>query len=119
MLTFTDFIEEDVEEGYGAIGLKTRLGRKLSAKKTKGKRTAGRKRFRFRKADAKRIAMRAGKQTRKDLFKRFARGKSKSKMSAAQKRSIEQRVDKVQALQQRMKKKLMPVKRKADLRRSA
>ena len=53
MLKFTDFIEEDVEEGYGAIGLKTRVGRKLCAKKTKGKRTAGRKRFRFRKADAK------------------------------------------------------------------
>ncbi len=116
MITFKDFIEKIIE-GYGAIGIKTRLGRKFAAKKSAGKRTAGRKRFRFRKADAKRIAMRAGKQTRKDLFKRFSRGKPKSKMSAAQKRSIEQRVDKVQALQTRMKKKLMPIKRKADLRR--
>ena len=107
MLKFKDFIDEEIEEGKGAISIKTRIGRKLSAIKSSGKR----------KADAKRISMRAGKQTRKDLFKRFAKGKPKSKMSAAQKRSIEARVDKLTSIAARMKRRLIPVKRKADLRR--
>ena len=117
MLKLKDFIDEEIEEGKGAISIKTRIGRKLSAIKSSGKRKAGAKRFKKRKADAKRISMRAGKQTRKDLFKRFAKGKPKSKMSAAQKRSIEARVDKLTSIAARMKRRLIPVKRKADLRR--
>ena len=110
MLKFKDFIEED---DLSEISLTQRIAKSMSMRKLKGRLKAGARRFKGRLPDRNRALKRANRTARASAFKILSRGKDKSSMSAAQKSSIEKKLNKP-AFQSRLKrvaKRLLPQKR--------
>ncbi len=122
MLKFKRFIAEDKTEEEQdqideVISLKTRIKKKITARARQGRMKMGRKIWRGRKAGTKRIGDRSQKQARRDMKKKFSRGKKWSSMSAAQKQSVERQADRRKGLTKKLATRLRPVKRRADLGR--
>ena len=104
-----DLSEEELNE----ISLTQRIAKSFIMRKLKGVLKAGARRFKGRLPDRKRALKRANRAARTSAFKILSRGKDKSKMSAAQKSSIEKKLNKP-AFQSRLKrvaKRLLPQKR--------
>ena len=112
MLKFKDFMDLSEEE-LNEISLTQRIAKSFIMRKLKGVLKAGARRFKGRLPDRKRALKRANRAARTSAFKILSRGKDKCKMSAAQKSSIEKKLNKP-AFQSRLKrvaKRLLPQKR--------
>lgn len=139
MLSFKDFMVVDYKPGEpelisyaahkrhrGRIGEETtdealtfqqRRARARTMKKHKARIAIGRKRAMKKAPDADRLKKRADKAARAMLFKKFAKGKSKSDVPAAKKQGIEKRLDKMKPRIQKIARRLVPKLRQADKER--
>ena len=119
MLKFIDFVLEESEDIAEAITAAQRVKRKLGTMKRSGKLTAARKRWKGRRANLDRLKRRATRGSRMQRKKKFARGQNLSKMGAAQKAGLEKRLDtKAQKVRgTKLARRLLPIKRRADLGR--
>ena len=90
---------------------------KVMMKKNKAKLAIGKKRLKFKIADKKRIDRRAQRQSRIDVGKKLSKGRAKSELSAAQKSSLEKRLNKISTRIATLGKRLRKDKRKQELKR--
>lgn len=98
-----------------SVGARRKKARQM--KRMKAKLRIGRQKAKNRMPDADRISSRARRSARAELFKKISKGKGKSKLSYAQRKNIEKRIDKMKGRQDRITKKLKPVKRREAARR--
>jgi len=111
--------KEEVEEVDEALSLQQRraLSRRMKLKRRKIE--VGRKRALARAADPARLKKRATKAARNALFKKLAKGKSRSELPPQRRAEIEKRMAKMGNRITRLATKLLPQVRKIDKERRA
>ena len=109
--------KEEVEEVDEALSLQQRraLSRRMKLKRKKIE--VGRKRAMARAADPARLKKRANKAARNALFKKLAKGKSRSELPPQRRAEIEKRMAKMGNRITRLATKLLPQVRKMDKER--
>ena len=111
--------KEEVEEVDEALTLQQRRARGRKMKLKRRQIEVGRKRALKRAADPKRLKSRAEKAARNAIFRRLAKGKSRSEVPAQRKQEIERRMEKMKSRIQRLAIKLVPKVRQLDKERRA
>lgn len=117
MLKFREFVENYDELDERAWTPAQRRRAKVMMKKNKAKLAIGKKRLKFKIADKKRLDKRAQRQARKDIGKKISKGRAKTDLSAAQKGSLEKRLDKIAGRITNLGKRMRKDKRKQELQR--
>lgn len=105
---FKAMFGEELQEVDEALNLQQRRARARVMRRNKAKIAKGRERAMKRTADPKRLKSRAEKLARSMIFKKLAKGKSKSEVSPQMKIEIEKRMEKMQSRIKRMAVKLLP-----------
>ena len=116
MLSFNEWVEE-VEPLDEVLSAQQRRKRAIQMKRSKQKIKIGARKARARVASSKVLKRRAERQARRDVFKRFSKGKAPSQVNPALRRAIEMKVNKKKGLIKRKVRKLLPQKKKADIGR--
>ena len=134
MLSFKDFMTVDYTPGAPeqvswnahkrhrgrvgeALNFQQRRARGRLMKKIKNKLAMGRRRQAKKPADKDRLATRAQKAARLQIFKKLSKGKGRSDLPAARKQEIEKRLDKMKPRIQKLARRLLPQVRKQDKER--
>lgn len=115
MLSFKEW--SDTDQLDEVLSAQQRRKRAIQLKRNRAKLRRGRKRSRVRVAGSGVLKRRAVRQARRDLFKRFSKGKNPSQVNPALRRALEIKVNQKKGMLKRKVKKLMPAKRKADIAR--
>lgn len=107
--------EYDIAEIHEAvIDIRQRIKKKQQIRKMKAKIKMGRRRAMLKRANPEKIKQRAQKRARMAVFRKLAKGKSKSEMSYSERKQVEKRVEAKKGLVKRLMKKLLPKVRKDD-----
>jgi len=107
-------IGEDTNE---ALNFTQRRARGRQMKKIKARLAHGRRKAAKKPADAARLVKRANKQARNTMFKKLAKGKSRTEIPNARKQEIEKRLDKFKPRIQKLARRILPNVRKMDKER--
>lgn len=118
MKSFKQF-SEDSEQAHEALSIAQRRQKAMTMKRFKSKIAIGRKRALAKAPTPDKIKSRAQKQARDTLFKKYAKGQSRSDLSPQMRDNIEKRVKKAKGAVNRLTKKLLPQIRKLDKERRA
>lgn len=109
-------IGEDVDE---ALDFQQRRARSRAMKKNKAKIAMGRRRAAKRTAGQDRLKQRAKRSAIKQLFTKFAKGKSKEEIPYARRQEIEKRIQKMSGKVDKIARKLLPdIRKREKVRRS-
>lgn len=100
-----------------ALDFQQRRARARLMKKNKAKIAMGARKAKKRAADPARLQRRAKKAARTILFKKFAKGKTKSELPFARRQEIEKRLDKMKGRLDKIAKKILPDIRKREKER--
>ena len=107
-------IGEDVDE---ALNFQQRRARARQMKKNKAKIAMGRRRAARKAADPKRLMKRARKAAINTLFKKLAKGQSRSELPAGRRQEIEKRIEKMKPRVDKIARKMLPQIRKLEKER--
>ena len=107
-------IGEDVDE---ALNFQQRRARARQMKKNKAKIAMGRRRAARKAADPKRLMKRARKAAINTLFKKLAKGQSRSDLPAGRRQEIEKRIEKMKPRVDKIARKMLPQIRKMEKER--
>ena len=107
-------IGEDVDE---ALNFQQRRARARAMKKNKAKIAMGRRRAARKAADPKRLMKRARKAAINTLFKKLAKGQSRSDLPAGRRQEIEKRIEKMKPRVDKIARKMLPQIRKIEKER--
>lgn len=107
-------IGEDVDE---ALNFQQRRARARAMKKNKAKIAMGRRRAARKAADPKRLMKRARKAAINTLFKKLAKGQSRSDLPAGRRQEIEKRIEKMKPRVDKIARKMLPQIRKMEKER--
>jgi len=107
-------IGEDVDE---ALNFQQRRARARQMKKNKAKIAMGRRRAARKAADPKRLMKRARKAAINTLFKKLAKGQSRSDLPAGRRQEIEKRIEKMKPRVDKIARKMLPQIRKLEKER--
>jgi len=107
-------IGEDVDE---ALNFQQRRARARAMKKNKAKIAMGRRRAARKAADPKRLMKRARKAAINTLFKKLAKGQSRSDLPAGRRQEIEKRIEKMKPRVDKIARKMLPQIRKLEKER--
>ena len=107
-------IGEDVDE---ALNFQQRRARARVMKKNKAKIAMGRRRASRKAANPERIMKRARKSAINTLFKKLAKGQSRSEMPAGRRQEIEKRIEKMKPRVDKIARKMLPQIRKMEKER--
>lgn len=110
-------IGEDVEQTDEALNFAQRRARGRIMRKNKAKIAMGRRKAARRAADPERLKKRARKAAINTLFKKLAKGQSRSEMPPARRQEIEKRLEKLKPRIEKMARKLLPQIRKLEKER--
>jgi hypothetical protein len=110
-------IGEETETTDEALSIAQRRQKAMTMKRFKSKIAMGRKRALAKAPTPEKVMKRAQKQARDTLFKKFAKGQSRSDLTPQARANIEKRVAKAKGAVQRITKKLLPQIRKLDKER--
>ena len=117
MLRFRKFVENDDELEERAWTPAQRRAAKVKMKKNKAKLALGKKKLKYKIADAKRIKKRAQRQARTDAGKKMSKGRAKSELSVAQKGTLEKRLGKIAGRIKNLGRRMRKDKRKQEVQR--
>ena len=117
MLKFREFVENYDEVIERVMTPAQRRRAKVNMKKNKAKLALGKKRLKYKIADKARIDRRAQRQGRKDVGKKISKGRAKSELSAAQKASLEKRLNRISDHIKKLGRHLRKDKRKQEVQR--
>lgn len=107
-------IGEDVDE---ALNFQQRRARARVMKKNKAKIAMGRRRASRKAADPERLKKRARKAAINTLFKKLAKGQTRSEMPAGRRQEIEKRIEKMKPRVDKIARKILPQIRKLEKER--
>lgn len=107
-------IGEDVDE---ALNFQQRRARARVMKKNKAKIAMGRRRASRKAADPERLKKRARKAAINTLFKKLAKGQTRSEMPAGRRQEIEKRIEKMKPRIDKIARKILPQIRKLEKER--
>ena len=107
-------IGEDVDE---ALNFQQRRARARAMKKNKAKIAMGRRRAARKAADPKRLMKRARKAAINTLFKKLAKGQTRSDLPAGRRQEIEKRIEKMKPRVDKIARKMLPQIRKIEKER--
>ena len=107
-------IGEDVDE---ALNCQQRRARARAMKKNKAKIAMGRRRAARKAADPKRLMKRASKAAINTLFKKLAKGQTRSDLPAGRRQEIEKRIEKMKPRVDKIARKMLPQIRKMEKER--
>ena len=107
-------IGEDVDE---ALNFQQRRARARAMKKNKAKIAMGRRRAARKAADPKRLMKRARKAAISTLFKKLAKGQTRSDLPAGRRQEIEKRIEKMKPRVDKIARKMLPQIRKIEKER--
>ena len=107
-------IGEDVDE---ALNFQQRRARARQMKKNKAKIAMGRRRAARKAADPKRLMKRARKAAINTLFKKLAKGQTRSDLPAGRRQEIEKRIEKMKPRVDKIARKMLPQIRKMEKER--
>ncbi|MEK9698275.1 MAG: hypothetical protein VW270_21075 [Candidatus Poseidoniales archaeon] len=107
-------IGEDVDE---ALNFQQRRARARAMKKNKAKIAMGRRRAARKAADPKRLMKRARKAAINTLFKKLAKGQTRSDLPAGRRQEIEKRIEKMKPRVDKIARKMLPQIRKMEKER--
>lgn len=105
---------EDVEETDEALDFQQRRARGRSMKKNKAKIAMGRRRAAKKTASQDVLKKRARKGAINQLFKKFAKGTSRSDLPASRRQEIEKRIEKMKSKVNMIARKNLPAIRKLE-----
>ena len=117
MLRFREFVENYDEVIEKEMTPAQRRAAAVKMRKNKAKLALGKKRLKYKIADKARIDRRAQRQGRKDVGKKISKGRAKSELSAAQKASLEKRLNKISGRIKNLGRRLRKDKRKQEVQR--
>jgi len=112
MLSFVEWSELNE-----VLNAQQRRKRGIQMKRNRAKLQRGRKRARSKVASMGVLRKRATRQARRQVFKKYSKGKNPSDVNPAFRRALEMKVQKKKGLIKRKVRKLMPVKKKQDIAR--